>query len=119
MDFIADEDGGAGGTQAQAIDRFKVDLFVDGRVEGIDQSVDAAGLAGFGAAQFDGRADVRFAAEVMIKTDHAVDFSAGQVQVLRDLADVLLRDVSELRLHIVQNGQKRAFTACVPVENMI
>src|SRR5258708_7149089 len=68
----------------------------------------AHGLARFRAAQLQQVTARRLIAEIVIKSDDAVDVGVRQVQSFRDQRDGSLIDVSELFLQRVQNRQKSA-----------
>ena len=75
-------------------------------------------LAGFGAAEFDDAAPGGLVAKVVVETDHAVDFGAGEIERVGDDGDRVARNETELGLQRVQDRQERAFEMRVRRRNL-
>ena len=102
---------------AQAIDRLERDRAVGARAVKIDTQAPlgmrlerrrADRLAGLGAAQVDHVPAAALGAEVVIESDHAVNFGARQVELIGDQTDRVRRHEPEGILHRVQNRQQGA-----------
>jgi len=97
---------------AEAIDGFERHASIGGglaeagpeaRLGMIAQSLAIHRLAGFSPADFHHMAAGRFAAEIMIEGDDAVDFSAGQIDGFGDNGDDSIRHTAKLILHLMQD----------------
>jgi hypothetical protein len=67
------------------------------------QRVTAARLAGFGAAKFEYMPPGRLVPEVMIESDHAVNFRSRQIQYVGDQRFGFAVDVTEFFLQGVED----------------
>ncbi len=106
------------GAQAQAIHRLQRQVAArQPRPRVFGQGFAADGLAGLGAADANHVAARRLLTEVVVVTDHAVDFGARQVQRRGDRRNRVGRNVAEGVLHLMQHGQQRARLLAMGVED--
>ena len=116
-DLLTDHGRRSAGAQAEAVDGLHLDPLVT--LEQGRDPVDAARLAGLGAAQFDDGAAVGRAFQVMIESDDAVHFRARQIQHFGDDRHGTVGDMTERRLDIVQDGQQGALPVVMPAEDLL
>jgi hypothetical protein len=81
------------------------------------ECVRAHGLARLGAADPQARAAGRFAPEVVVERDDAVDLGARQVQGFRHLGHGLVGQVAELLVQRAQHRQRRPVQMPVGVDD--
>ncbi len=79
--------------------------------------VSAHRLAGLGATELQHMPAGGMVAIVVVEGDDAVHLGARQVELLRNDRQALLRDIAELRLDLVQDGQKRPFQTLQCADN--
>ena len=113
MEPVADAGARAGAAQAEAVDGGQLDPFASGIGGGVHQFLDAAGLAGLGAADLHLGAQVRFIEEIVVEADDAVDIGARQIEPLGDQRLALCVDTAEFLLHVVQDRQQGSLAAVV------
>ncbi len=114
MNRFIDLQGWSTGTVSEAINRFYGDLTVRRSGPGFDRQrflnmgLQFAGpysLTGLGPAYLNQVFAWRCRAEMVVKTDHAVDFRSRQIQCSGDVGYDFIGDVAKFVLYLVQNGQ--------------
>lgn len=63
-------------------------------------------LTGFGLAKLNMNIATGLRSEVFVKTDHAKDFGTGTIDRLSDGGDQVFRDIADMVLNGMQDGQE-------------
>src|SRR5882724_3026835 len=115
IDLVIDHHRGRTGAVAEAIDRLErkrtvmcgfVEIHAQLCLGVLDQLIGAHRLTGFRATEINRMTSRRRRAEVVIETDHAMDFCPRQIECLRNLRDGLAGHIAESILNAMQNRQQ-------------
>jgi len=115
------------GAAADAGDGVQVELAVRGSLAGvyvqsafpgIQGNIAAFHVAGGAQADFDGVLARRVETELVIESHHAVDIDSGNIEIIGDFRHGGARQVTELALDALQDGDKAGPLTAEPAQDL-